>query len=105
MTQTDIEPLGLSMCQLIEELYPICRSITGDGVRETLRLVGQRIPLQLYEVPSGTQVFDWIVPKEWNIGDAYIKDQDGERVVDFNISNLHVVNYSTPIHEQMARSP
>src|SRR5205809_2185395 len=85
---------GARMYQLIAELYPICRSITGNGVRETLRLVGKHVPLSVHEVPTGTKVFDWTVPKEWNITDAYIKDSRGERLVDFRRSNLHVVSYS-----------
>ncbi len=85
------------MYQFVAELYPICRSITGDGVRRTLELVGRTVPLETFEVPSGTQVFDWTVPKEWNIGDAWVKDARGERVVDFRESNLHVVSYSTPV--------
>ena len=86
------------------ELYPICRSITGDGLRETLALIKKRIPLQTIEVASGTSVFDWTVPKEWNIRDAYIKDSSGKRVVDFQQSNLHVLNYSKPIHATMPLS-
>ncbi len=93
---------GEEMHALIEELYPICRSITGDGVRETLRRVAKRIPLDIQEVPTGTQVFDWVVPREWNIRDAYIKDERGKKVVDFQNSNLHVVNYSIPVHERMS---
>ena len=86
------------------ELYPICRSITGDGLRETLALIKKRIPLQTIEVASGTSVFDWTVPKEWNIRDAYIRDSSGKRVVDFQQSNLHVLNYSKPIHATMPLS-
>jgi aminopeptidase-like protein len=78
------------------ELYPICRSITGNGLRETLRRIGERIPLQIQEVASGTQVFDWTVPREWNIRDAYVKNSRGDRVIDFRDSNLHVVSYSVP---------
>lgn len=90
---------GNELHKFAEELYPICRSITGDGIRETLTLIGNRIPLQIFEVPTGTAVFDWVVPKEWNIRDAYIKDAEGRRVVDFQRNNLHVLNYSTPIHK------
>jgi aminopeptidase-like protein len=86
------------------ELYPICRSITGDGLRKTLALIKKRIPLQTVEVASGTSVFDWTVPKEWNIRDAYIKDSSGKRVVDFRQSNLHILNYSPPIHATMPLS-
>ncbi len=87
---------------LVRELYPICRSITGNGVRETLRLIGRDLPLEIREVPSGTQVLDWTVPREWNIRDAYIADASGERVVDFRRHNLHVVNYSTPVRARMS---
>lgn len=80
-----------------EELYPICRSITGEGLRHTLRQIQKRIPLAIQEVPSGTPVFDWTVPKEWNVRDAYVKDRTGKRVIDFQKSNLHVLNYSTPV--------
>lgn len=89
------------MMRLITELYPICRSITGDGLRETLRLVQKQIPLEIREVPTRTQVFDWTVPKEWNIRDAYVKNAKGERVIDFQKSNLHVVNYSLPVQQRM----
>ncbi|WP_298952492.1 DUF4910 domain-containing protein [uncultured Methylobacterium sp.] len=88
---------GAAMHGLMADLYPICRSITGDGVRETLRGISRHLPLTVTEVPSGLPVFDWTVPLEWNIRDAYIKNRAGERVVDFRKSNLHVVSYSTPI--------
>jgi hypothetical protein len=91
---------GQSMHAFMRELFPICRSITGDGVRETLAAVARRIPLELHEVPSGTNVLDWTVPDEWNIEDAYIA-KDGRRVVDFRESNLHVVNYSVPVRAVM----
>ena len=94
----ETEREGAEAYALIEELYPICRSITGDGLRRSLRLLQETIPLELREVPSGTQVFDWTVPKEWNIRDAYIKNSAGERMVDFQQNNLHVLNYSIPIH-------
>ena len=89
------------MYELAVRLFPICRSITGDGVRQTLAAVREIIPLETREVPSGTPVFDWAVPKEWNIRDAYIKNAKGVRVVDFQASNLHVINYSIPIHRRI----
>ena len=92
---------GASMHALVRRLYPICRSITGDGVRQTLRIVDESLPLQVSEVPTGTEVFDWTVPKEWNIRDAYIADGTGRRVVDFRASNLHVVSYSVPVSATM----
>lgn len=87
---------------LIERLYPICRSITGNGVRETLRILQEYIPLTVREVPSGTRVFDWTVPKEWNIEDAYLKNSKGEKLVDFQKCNLHVLNYSLPVHKKVS---
>jgi aminopeptidase-like protein len=96
--RSSLEKIGEDLHHFASELYPICRSITGDGVRQTLARIGDRIPLQVSEVPTGTEVFDWAVPKEWNIRDAYIKDANGRRVVDFHRSNLHVLNYSTPVH-------
>ena len=100
----DIEPIdvGEPMHKLIRDLYPVCRSITGNGVRETLRQVGEHIPLKVHEVPTGTQVFDWTVPKEWNIRDAYVKNSNGQKVIDFSRSNLHVLNYSIPIHKRVS---
>lgn len=94
--------IGKAMHQLIAELYPICRSITGDGVRKTLQILQQHIPLEIREVPTGTEVFDWTVPKEWNIRDAYIKNSKGEKIVDYQQCNLHVVNYSVPVHQKMS---
>ncbi|MFE6774547.1 DUF4910 domain-containing protein [Streptomyces sp. NPDC057702] len=85
------------MYELVERLYPVCRSITGDGVRETLRIIGEYLPLQTHEVPTGTPVLDWTVPQEWNIRDAYVADAAGNRVVDFADSNLHVLGYSVPV--------
>ena len=96
--------IGQELYGFAVELYPICRSITGDGIRRTLALIQDRIPLQISEVPTGTEVFDWTVPKEWNIRDAYIKDACGRRVVDFQQCNLHVMNYSVPVHATMTFS-
>jgi len=93
--------LGQVMLDFMADLFPICRSITGKGVRQTLAEVGKEIPLDIHEVPSGTQVFDWSVPLEWNITDAFIKDPSGKRLIDFQQSNLHVVNYSVPIQKKM----
>jgi aminopeptidase-like protein len=94
--------VGDSMLEFMQELYPICRSITGDGLRQTLHGIARHVPIVLHEVPSGTRVFDWTVPKEWNVRDAYIADSDGRRVVDFRRSNLHVLNYSTPVRARMS---
>ena len=104
LDQRTLEHIGEELHRFAAELYPICRSITGDGIRRTLSTIQKRIPLQISEVPSGTPVFDWTVPKEWNIRDAYVKAPDGKRVVDFQQSNLHVLNYSTPVHKTMQLS-
>ena len=93
--------VGQNLFDLIVELYPICRSITGDGVRQTLRLLQKRMPLEIFEVPSGTSVFDWTVPLEWNVSDAYIKNREGVRVVDFKSNNLHLMSYSTPLQKRL----
>jgi aminopeptidase-like protein len=93
--------VGEQLHRFAADLYPICRSITGDGIRRTLEAIQKRVPLKISEVPTGTEVFDWIVPKEWNIRDAYIKDASGRRVVDFQRSNLHVLNYSIPVRVTM----
>jgi aminopeptidase-like protein len=85
------------MHSLAAELYPVCRSITGDGVRATLRRIAQEIPLEIREVPSGAEVFDWTVPEEWNIRAGWIKNPAGRTIVDFADHNLHVLGYSTPI--------
>ena len=98
---TDPGVAGAELHAFARELYPICRSITGEGIRQTLDLIGERIPLRKFDVPTGTPVFDWTVPKEWNIRDAYIRDSSGRRVVDFQKSNLHILNYSTPIRAKM----
>ena len=98
------DAIGSELYKFAIELYPICRSITGEGIRQTLRMIQRRIPLQISEVPSGTAVFDWTVPKEWNIRDAFIKDSSGRRIVDFQKYNLHVLNYSAPIHATLPLS-
>jgi len=93
--------LGSQMHGLVERLYPLCRSITGDGVRATFDVLAEFIPLTVHEVPTGTRVLDWTVPKEWNIQDAYVANSEGQRVIDFRESNLHVVGYSAPVHKRM----
>jgi aminopeptidase-like protein len=97
-----LNDIGYEMYRLITELYPICRSITGNGVRETIQVLKKHISIEVHNVPSGTQVFDWTVPREWNITDAYVKNSRGERVIDFRKSNLHVLNYSVPINRRMS---
>lgn len=92
---------GAEMHALVTELYPICRSITGDGMRRTLTRLQALVPLTMHEVSSGTTVLDWTVPKEWNIRDAYVTDASGTRVIDFQQLSLHVLNYSTPIRRRM----
>lgn len=95
--------IGNEMYALCDRLFPICRSITGNGVRETLRVL-QSIcsAMTLHEVPSGTQAFDWTVPKEWNIRDAWIKNSKGEKILDFAKSNLHVMGYSLPVNKDVS---
>ena len=100
-TKSSIDDSGEAIHALIQDLYPICRSITGNGVRETLARLDHIVPIATCEVPTGTVIYDWTVPKEWNIRDAYIKNARGERIVDFRQSSLHVVNYSTPVHATM----
>ncbi|MDA9409902.1 DUF4910 domain-containing protein [Bradyrhizobium sp. CCBAU 45384] len=90
--------LGAEIFAFAAKIYPICRSITGDGVRKTLRAIRSHIDLDIREVPTGTEVFDWVVPPEWNVRAAYIRDQRGRKIVDFAESNLHVMSYSVPIH-------
>ncbi len=97
MTLPDENLIGNAMHARLTELYPICRSITGAGVRQTLSMLQKTIPLVIHEVPSGTRVFDWTVPNEWNIRDAWIKNAHGDRIVDFQRHNLHVLNYSTAV--------
>lgn len=98
---SDLEALGHEMHGFMAEAFPICRSITGDGVRQTLELIGRQLPLTVHEVPTGTPVFDWEIPREWNIRAAWIADEAGNRVVDFADHNLHVVNYSVPVDRVM----
>jgi len=93
--------IGEEIYALAAKIYPICRSITGNGVRDTLGLLAAHIDLEVHEVRTGTAVFDWTIPREWNIRDAYIKDRHGQKVVDFNKSNLHVMSYSVPVSKHV----
>ena len=97
----DLEQEGAALYNMVRDLYPICRSITGNGLRQSLRYLQQTVPMVLREVPTGTPVLDWTVPKEWNIREAWIKSAQGEKVVDFAKCNLHVVNYSVPVRRRI----
>ncbi|MGW4525979.1 DUF4910 domain-containing protein [Amycolatopsis sp. NPDC004378] len=103
MTGTQLRT-GAELHALVERLYPICRSITGDGVRRTLDVIGEHLALERHEVPTGTAVLDWTIPQEWNIRDAYVAAPSGERVIDFQELNLHVVGYSVPVSRRMPLS-
>jgi aminopeptidase-like protein len=92
---------GQDLFAMVAELYPICRSITGDGVRATLGVVGRQLDLEVHEVPTGTQVLDWTVPREWNVRDAWVAGPDGKRVIDFADSNLHLMSYSVAVRATM----
>ncbi|NJO33981.1 MAG: DUF4910 domain-containing protein, partial [Rhodospirillales bacterium] len=95
------EGVGERIYALAAELFPICRSITGAGVRATVGRLAALVDLEVHEVPTGTQAFDWTVPREWNIRDAYIKDSAGSKIVDFAKSNLHVMSYSMPVRKHL----
>ena len=99
-----MENHGRVMYELAGSMFPICRSITGNGFRKSLQMLKDVVPeIQMHEVPSGTKVFDWTVPKEWNIRDAYVETKDGERVIDFKKTNLHVLGYSVPVDQWVSR--
>jgi len=100
----EMSEIGIEMHDMMVKLYPICRSITGNGVRKTLDIISEQIPLERHEIPTGTKVFDWTVPKEWNIKDAYVKKSNGEKIINFQKSNLHVLNYSVPVHKTVSLS-
>ena len=100
----NIQNTGNEIYDLVEDLFPICRSITGNGVRETLEIIKKHIPIETHEIPTGTKVFDWVIPKEWNITDAYVKNSKGEKIIDFKKSNLHILNYSIPINKKVSLS-
>jgi aminopeptidase-like protein len=101
-THIDFDDCGQAMYQVLARLFPICRSLTGTGVRETLGILQQHVPLTTHEVPSGTKVLDWVVPKEWNIRDAYVLDPNGAKIIDFKKNNLHVVGYSVPVDQTVS---
>jgi aminopeptidase-like protein len=96
------QEVGAFMLSLAEELFPICRSITGNGVRHSLQILNRYIPLQITEVPSGSAALDWTVPREWNIRQAYIAKLDGTRVIDFEWNNLHILQYSSPLDQVLS---
>lgn len=91
----------LEMESLFDNLYPICRSITGEGLRKSLNLISEYIPLEILSFKTGEKVLNWEIPKEWVIKDGWIKNEDGEKILDFHDNNLHIVNYSAPIDEKM----
>ena len=101
MNAIDLDNVGPALHELMRELFPICRSITGPGVRQSLRILQRYLPLTLHEVSSGTRAFDWTVPQEWIIRDAYILNASGRRIVDFSQNTLHVVGYSVPVDRVM----
>ena len=97
----DLDLIGNQIYELMEELFPITRSITGDGVRKSLKILQNLINLKIHEIPTGFKVFDWTVPEEWNIDDAYIMNSKKEKIVDFNKSNIHVLQYSQSIKKKI----
>ena len=100
----DEQSAGQEMYDFCQSLFPICRSITGEGVRKTLGIISESVQdLIVHEVPSGTKVFDWVVPREWNIRDAWVKNEQGEKIIDFKKSNLHIVGYSLPMDKELTR--
>ncbi len=102
LNKIDIQITGEEMISQIADLFPICRSITGNGLRETLSKISSIIPLEIHEIPTGTKVLDWEIPREWNIRQAYIKNSSGQTIVDFKNLNLHVLNYSTPVNARLS---
>lgn len=95
------EEIGRELHDLMRELFPVFRSITGDGLRRTFEVIGERVPLEVTEVPTGTQVLDWTIPQEWNVSGAWIDGPDGERIVDVADSNLHLLGYSVPVRQRL----
>lgn len=98
ISDTELDEAGRQMYAFAERLFPIGRSLTGEGVRQSLGMIKELVPeLEIREIPSGTQVFDWTIPQEWEIRHAYIEDEAGNRIVDYEVNNLHVIGYSTPV--------
>ena len=98
LSDTELDEAGRQMYAFAERLFPIGRSLTGEGVRQSLGMIKELVPeLEIREIPSGTQVFDWTIPQEWEIRHAYIEDEAGNRIVDYEVNNLHVIGYSTPV--------
>jgi aminopeptidase-like protein len=95
------DDIGAAIYALAAEVFPICRSITGNGVRATLRRLMRHVDFEVHEVPTGTAAFDWTVPREWNLRDAYVKGSDGRKIIDLANSNLHVMSYSVPVRARM----
>jgi len=94
---------GIEMHGLCTRLFPLNRSLTGDGVRQTFKILSEYMPdLNIHEVPTGTKCFDWEVPEEWSITEAYIEGPDGKKVVDFASNNLHIVGYSIPVDQTLS---
>ncbi|MCB9350359.1 MAG: DUF4910 domain-containing protein [Lewinellaceae bacterium] len=98
------ELAGSKMYALAERLFPICRSITGNGVRQSLHILQEYLPLEIQEVPTGAAVFDWTAPKEWNIREAWVRDPSGKKIIDFQENNLHLLSYSVPVHRRLSLS-
>ena len=98
----NLDSLAKEADNYLKTLFPLTRSLTGDGNRETLKVLKQIVPITVIEYPSGMEVYDWVIPSEWNIQDAWIKDESGKRLIDFNESNLHVVSYSEPVNQKMS---
>jgi aminopeptidase-like protein len=95
------DDIGRQVHDLSQQLFHICRSLTGDGIRETLRILQEQVPFVIHEIASGTPVFDWVIPEEWNIRDAWVKNSRGEKVIDFRENNLHILQYSIPISKRV----
>lgn len=101
--QCDRDAAGAWMYDRVKEWYPLCRSITGNGLRDTLRAMGKHAPIDLHEVATGTPVFDWTIPNEWNVREAWVRDTQGNTVVDFQHHNLHLLGYSAPFQGMVSR--